>query len=224
MILPGFATGARSFTSRNGTRTPVSDIFSTVERTSSKCWITQSERGYGHVGFGMAANASVTSTTSSPTVTPILFSLKRQSFIGGVCSMASSSSAAELAQQPELLVHRAIGIAEDDGVLARSDGPLAPAGNDGDVVRADPQGTAGNADLGFAFQAHEDSAVGRTVGPRRESSGVVAQHGTDRRHRPAAGDGVHIPQAHTEVRIGIARSRQDFDGFARASVRVAEQR
>src|SRR5438093_11221108 len=223
MILPGFATGARSVTPRNGTRMPVSDIFSTVERTSAKCWITQSERGYGQVGFGMAANASVTSTTSSPTATPILFSLKRQSFIGG-SSMASSSSAAEFAQQPELLVHRTIRITEDDGVLARSDGPLAPAGNDDDVVRADPHVSTCNADLGFAFQPHEDSAVGRTVRPRRESSGVVAQHGTDRRHRPATRNRVHVPQAYTEVRVGIGRSRQDLDGFARARVRVAEQR
>src|SRR5881409_2743286 len=54
-------------------------------------------------------------------------------FHRGVSSMASSSSAAEFAQQPELLVHRTIRITEDDGVLARSDGPLAPAGNDDDV-------------------------------------------------------------------------------------------
>src|SRR3954468_15623320 len=114
MILPGLATGARRLISDNGTRAPVSDSCSTFARTSSKCSITQSDFGYGHVGLGTAAKASVTSTTSAPMATPILLSLKRQSFIGQVLQDDAAFSAARFAKQTQLLVHRAIRVTEDN--------------------------------------------------------------------------------------------------------------
>src|SRR4051794_631996 len=112
MILPGLATGARKFTSDKGTRTLVWDNSSILARTSSKCWITQSDCGYGQVGFVTAANASVTSTTSSSTATPILLSLNRQSFMEQVLQGKAVCSAAEFAQEPELFVHGEIRVTE----------------------------------------------------------------------------------------------------------------
>ena len=57
---------------------------------------------------------------------PILLSSNRQSFMKQVLQGEAAFSAAEFAQEHELLVHGAIRVTEDNSVLLRRDGPLAP--------------------------------------------------------------------------------------------------
>src|SRR5215472_9951061 len=114
-----------------------------------------------------------------------------------------SGVAALLAPEPQLLLYRPIGIAEQHRLVLGLMAYRHPAWRDKDVVRLPAQDLL--ADPGFAatFDRDIDRAVGRTVGAGREALRQQLNERADRRHRVVTARRVDETHLVTVIGIGI---------------------
>src|ERR1700704_4456590 len=111
----------------------------------------------------------------------------------GSCSEPSSSCvAAILAIEVELLLHRAIGEAEQHRFLTGRMRDPGPAGCHEDVLRAPFEHLLADLALPRALDRHEHGGVGRAIAMRGEAAGQELDEGADARHGIAAAGRVGV--------------------------------
>ena len=135
-----------------------------------------------------------------------------------------SGVAALLAPQAELFLHRAVGVAEQHGLVLGMVADRHPARRDEDVARLPAEDLVADPALAGTLDRDIDRPVGRAVGAGRKALRQQLDEGADRRHRIVAARRVDVAHLVPVIGVGLAVAAQGFERLAGARIGIVEDR